>query len=184
MIKKIRSLWQSFYGDVDRRVRLGRILGLAFVTAGFIIVGVAWNGAAGQNIVEAQFPYVLSGGFMGVALVITGCTLIFLSTLRAERQLLTDKFDEMATLLSRNLGRLQVTTNGSGGSQEQVIATSAAYHRPDCSILKGKTGLSTISVDQAAAEGLQPCRACAPPRPAPTPSAEEVPSATTGTPDR
>jgi hypothetical protein len=183
MIKKIRSLWQSLFGDVDRRVRLGRTLGLLFVVAGFVILGFAWNGAAGQNIVERQFPYVLSGGFMGLALVITGSTLIFLATLRAERAVLTDRFDQMLTLLSRNLGRLQVTSNGAGGSQEQVVATSEAYHRADCAVLKGKSGLSTISVEQAAAEGLQPCRTCEPPRPTRAP-VEEQTVTTSGTPNQ
>lgn len=172
MIKRLRSLWRSLVGEADRRVRLGRVLGLTFIVGGFVVMGKAWDGAAGINFVTGQFPYLLSGGFMGLGLVITGCTLLFLATVRAERQVLTERFDEVATLLSRNLGRLQVTTNGSGGPQEQVIATSEIYHRPDCSILLGKRDLSTITVDQAAAEGLEACRACEPPRPAPAPSEE------------
>lgn len=163
MIKKLKSTWHSLAGDSDRRVRLGRVLGLAFVTVGFVMIGKAWDGAAGQNIIMAQFPYLLSGGFMGLALVVTGCTLLFLSTVRAERQIMTDRFDEMLTLLSRNLGRLSISSNGSAGSQEHVVATSEAYHRPDCTILQGKSGLSTIPVVQAAAEGLAPCRTCEPP---------------------
>lgn len=176
MIKKIRSLWASLLGDADRRVRLGRLLGLTFVVAGFIVLGLAWNGAAGINFVTGQFPYLLSGGFMGLALVITGCTLLFLATIRAERQILTDRFDEMSRLLGRNLGRLALSTNGSGSSQEQVVVTSETYHLADCTILKGKVGLSTVSVDQAVAEGLQPCRTCEPPRPSPKPEEASVPT--------
>lgn len=163
MIKKLRSMWQSAFGDVDRRVRLGRILGLIFVAVGFVMIGKAWDGAASINFITGQTPYLLSGGFMGLALVITGSTLLFLSTVRAERQIMTDRFDEMITLLSRNLGRLSMSSNGSSGSQEQVIATHESYHRPDCTVLKGKEGLSTISVQQAAAEELIPCRTCDPP---------------------
>ena len=178
-MKKLRATWQSLWVDVDRRVRLGRLLGLFFVTAGFVVLGFAWDGAASINFVTGQFPYLLSGGFMGLSLVITGCTLLFLSTIRAERQILTDKFDEMTRLLSRNLGRLQVSTNGSGpSSHEQVVAGTHVYHRADCKILEGKTGLSTVSVDQAANEGLEACRACDPPRPAVKP---EVISAASGT---
>lgn len=162
-MKKIRAIWQSMWVDVDRRVRIGRILGLVFLTAGFIIIGKAWDGAASRNIVQAQMPYMLSGGFMGLALVVTGSTLLFLSTVRAERQILTDKFDEMTTLLSRNLGRLQISANGSSGSQEQVVAGNEVYHRADCKILIGKKGTTTISVAQATAEGLRACRACSPP---------------------
>ena len=117
-MKKLRAVWQSLWVDVDRRVRLGRILGLLFVVAGFVVIGVAWNGSAGQVRVDSQFPYLLSGGFMGIGLIVVGVVMLLLATVRAEREILTEKFDEMNRLLSRNLGRLQVSastaqTNGS-----------------------------------------------------------------------
>ncbi|MBA2724778.1 MAG: hypothetical protein H0U53_02210 [Actinobacteria bacterium] len=179
-MKKLRAAWQSMWVDTDRRVRLGRLLGLAFVTAGFVIIGKAWDGAASKNFIQGQFPYLLSGGFMGLGLVVTGCTLLFLSTIRAERQIMTDKFDEMNRLLARNLGRLQVSSNGFAGSSEQVIAGTDVYHRPDCRILEGKTELTTISVAQASTEGLRACRACEPPE---APKTEPL-SARSGTPAR
>jgi hypothetical protein len=157
-------------------VRLGRILGLLFLTAGFIAIGLAWNGSASKNFSTGQFPYLISGGVMGLAMVVLGSTLLFLSTIRAERQILTDKWDEMSRLLGRNLSRLGTfSSNGSGESGGQVIATDDLYHRPDCRILEGKTGLTTISAEQAAAEGLGRCRVCDPPLPAPRkePSAAE-----------
>lgn len=164
-MKKIRAVWQSLWVDVDRRVRVGRVLGLVFITIGFVIMGKAWDGSASRNAVQAQVPYLLSGGFLGLGLVVTGATLLFLSTVRAERQILTDKFDEMTKLLSRNLGRMQISSNGSGGSHEQVVAGGEAYHRSDCKILVGKKGTTVLSVAQAASEGLAPCRACDPPPP-------------------
>ena len=170
-MKKLRAIWQSMWVDVDRRVRMARVLGLLFVAGGFVIIGFAWNGAASKVRVDSQFPYLLSGGFMGIGLIVVGVVLLLLATIRSERQILTEKFDEMNRLLSRNLGRLQVSsnsaqTNGSPVSTEQVVAGTDLYHRPDCRILTGKKGLTTISVAQAAAEGLDPCRACDPPVPA------------------
>ena len=163
-MKRIRAMWQSLWVDVDRRVRLGRILGLTFMTAGVVLIFFGWWGAAGVNLrVDSQFPYLISGGIMGLALVIVGATMLFLSIARAERQVLTEKFDEMAQLLSRNLGRMQIHSNGSAGSTEQVVAASGAYHLANCRLLEGKQGLMTITVDQAAAEGLDACRVCSPP---------------------
>ena len=167
-MKKLRAIWQSMWVDVDRRVRMSRVLGLLFVAAGFVIIGFAWNGAASKVRVDSQFPYLLSGGFMGIGLIVVGVVLLLLATVRAERQILTEKFDEMNRLLSRNLGRLQVSassaqTNGSPAASEQVMAGSDLYHRADCRILVGKKGLTSISVAQAVAEGLDPCRACDPP---------------------
>ena len=192
-MKKLRALWQSLWVDVDRRVRLGRILGLLFVVAGFVVIGVAWNGSAGQVRVDSQFPYLLSGGFMGIGLIVVGVVMLLLATVRAERQILTEKFDEMNRLLSRNLGRLQVSastaqTNGSSSvGAEQVVAGNDLYHRTDCRILAGKKGLTTISVSQAVNEGLEPCRACDPPvleKEAEKEEAKEAVSAGSETPGR
>lgn len=157
-------MWASLWVDVDRRVRLGRILGLTFITAGFILIFFAWNGSASKNVIMAQFPYVISGGIAGMALVGTGSLLLVLSTVRAERQLMTEKFDEIITLLGRSLAAAQFSTNGGSDTATKVIAASAHYHRQECKILEGKPGLTRVSLQQAVAEGLQPCRVCEPPR--------------------
>lgn len=165
-MKRIRAVWHSFWVDVDRRVRMGRIIGLTFILAGFVMIFFAWNGSASQNIIMAQFPYVLSGGVAGMALVVTGSLLLLLSTVRSERAILTDKFDEVVRLLGRNLAGLQYSgSNGSGGElATKVVAASSHYHRADCKILEGKSGLLTVPLQQAIAEGLAACRVCEPPR--------------------
>jgi hypothetical protein len=177
-MKRLKALWQSVWIEVDRRVRFGRILGLAFVTGGFIVIGKAWDGAASKNFVQMQFPYLLSGGFMGLGLIITGCTLLFLSTVRSERKILTDQYEEMVRLLGRNLSRLQVSSNGAAanGAGDSVVAGAHAYHRAECKILQGKGGLMTVSVEQARAEGLDPCRVCDPPVEAPKETASAATS--------
>ncbi len=163
-MKKLRAIWASFVGDTDRRVRLSRILGLTLIVVGFAAIGKAWDGAASKFSLPEMFPYLLSGGFMGLGLVVTGATLLFLATIRSERQLMTDRYDEMARLLGRNLNRLQISSNGSG-SNGQVVAGATVYHRAECKILEGKDGLTTVTVEQAAAEGLNACRVCNPPAP-------------------
>jgi hypothetical protein len=161
-VKKLIAMFRSYRDDDERRVRTGRLIGLLFIGAGFAVIGKAWDGAASINFVQGQMPYLLSGGFLGLGLVIVGSTLLLLTTVRAERRALHDKFDEMATVLGRNLSRMSVGSNGSGPS-DQVVAGGSVYHRPGCRILDGKQGLSMVSVEQAAAEHLSPCRACDPP---------------------
>lgn len=178
-VKKLRAAWQSLWVDVDRRVHVGRILGLLFVTAGFVVIGKAWDGAASINFTTGQFPYLLSGGFMGLGLVITGCTLLLLSTVRGERQVLTEKLDEVTRLLTRSLTRMGASSNGLAASGEQVVAGETTYHRADCKILQGKGGLVTLTLEQAAAEGLGRCRVCEPPE---LPSATEEPAPAAGAP--
>ena len=162
-MKRLRAVWHSLWVDVDRRVRLGRFLGLVLVTGGFIVIGVAWNGAASINFAQGQIPYLLSGGFLGLGLIVTGSVLLILSSVRSERQILTDLFGDMSRLLGRNLSRAQFSTNGSGDTDGQVVAAQSTYHRAECKVLVGKQGLTTVTVQQAAAEGLEPCRVCNPP---------------------
>lgn len=188
-MKKLKALWQSLVGDADRRVRMGRILGFTFMTAGVVMIGFAWNGAANRNFVEGQFPYLISGGVMGLALVMIGATLIFLATIRAERELMTTRFDQMILLLGRNLNRLSISSNGTGGPNGQVVAGDTVFHRAECKVLQGKEGLATVTVEQAEAEGLAPCRVCDPPhsepkteRAAPTADAADVTAAMAATP--
>jgi len=179
-MKKIRAFWASLWDDADRRVKLGRTLGFAFIVIGFVLIAKAWDGAANQNWAPAQTPYLLSGGFMGLGSIITGATLLFLSTIRSEREAMTDLYQEMTRLLGRNLSRLQVTASSNGSSHEaseQVVAGASVYHRLGCKVLDGKDSLMTVSVEQAAGEGLEPCRVCDPPRAAKT-EAEAGTSAT------
>jgi hypothetical protein len=164
-VKRLRAIWQSIAGDADRRVRLGRLLGLIFMTAGFVVIGKAWDGAASINFAQGQIPYLLSGGFMGLGLIVTGAALLNLATVRAEREITSKQFEEMTRLLGRNLNRLSVSSNGSGSSSVngQVVTGVSTFHRAECRLLEGKDGLSTVTVEQAEAEGLEPCRVCSPP---------------------
>ena len=136
---------------------MGRVIGLTFIASGFVLIFFAWNGSASKNIIMAQFPYLISGGVAGLALIGTGSLLLLLATVRAERQIMSDKFDEVTRLLARNLAGLQFSgTNGSGGElATKVVAASSHYHRAECKILEGKSGLLTVSLQQAIAEGLQ-----------------------------
>ena len=185
-MKRLRAIWQSVAGDSDRRVRLGRILGLLFMTAGFVVIGKAWDGAASINFAQGQIPYLLSGGFMGLGLIVTGATLLNLATVRAEREISSKQFDEVTRLLGRNLNRLSVSTNGNGSASVtgQVVTGASTFHRAECRLLEGKDGLSTVTVEQAEAEGLEPCRVCSPPHSEKKEDKKEESPAATATEDK
>ncbi len=100
---------------------------------------------------------------MGIGLVVTGCTLLLLSSVRSEREVMSETLTEVSRLLSRNLARSSVSSNGSGDMEGQVVATDSAYHQIGCRVLQGKQGLATVTVQAADAEGLEPCRVCNPP---------------------
>src|ERR671922_302657 len=71
--------------EAGMRVLYGRLLGLLFCVAGFIVIALGWNGMAREACPDCQLPYIVSGGAGGVALVLFGVALLVLAQLRAER---------------------------------------------------------------------------------------------------
>jgi hypothetical protein len=143
----------------DRQVRFGRILGLFFCVAGFVTIGFGWNGSAKTALVDKQFPYLISGGMAGVALVLLGVGLLVMAQLRAERTKLVEELRKVGS----TLGRAIAATAAAGMSPNgRVVAGKSTYHRPDCRLVEGKSDLDLVTVAAAEASGLSPCRVCDP----------------------
>lgn len=52
---------------------------VSLIALGMIMIFLAWNGAAGEDAavdLRAQFPYLLSGGLFGLALIAAGLVLV------------------------------------------------------------------------------------------------------------
>lgn len=57
-------------------------VGIATAALGFVLMALAWNGAANWDCVQCQFPYLLSGGLAGLALVFIGAVVMVIQALR------------------------------------------------------------------------------------------------------
>jgi hypothetical protein len=158
----------AFREGSDTRIRYGRLLGMIFITAGFIIIGIAWNGAASRACVDCQFPYLISGGATGLGLIGLGATLLLVSSLRAERLHLEIAIREAAGARAAPTG--DVAAAPKGGSRTgaapngRVVMGASTYHRPDCRLVVGKEGLPKGTAEEASASGLTACRVCNPAR--------------------
>jgi hypothetical protein len=87
-----------------QRSHIAIFVGLAVALAGFVVIGLAWDGAAEQNFVPAQFPYLISGGMTGIGLVIVGLAVIFVQTMRndaVERDAQLSRLEDRLTDLQR-----------------------------------------------------------------------------------
>lgn len=78
---------------------LGGKLGVGLCGAGFLLVFLGWNGAASQDRVPAQFPYLISGGVAGLCLVVVGVGLIIVQNQRADRAELQSTLREIRRAL-------------------------------------------------------------------------------------
>lgn len=136
--------------------RLGGRLGTAVMLAGGVVIFLGWNGAAGHDRVPAQFPYLISGGLGGLALVVVGAALVVADGARRDRAALQAGLDD----LRRAVEDLAAARRAGGGA---VVAGRSSYHRPACRLVEGRTALPTLTPAEAAGRGLAPCRVCHPP---------------------
>ncbi|HEX9683758.1 MAG TPA: hypothetical protein VGA13_11790 [Acidimicrobiales bacterium] len=75
-------------------------IAVGLVGLGFVALFFAWNGAAGRDFIQGQFPYLLSGGLVGIGLIASGLTSIVVQNHRRDTQELIAKLDEIADRLS------------------------------------------------------------------------------------
>ena len=135
--------WNTFGGK----------LGLLFCGAGFAVMWAGWNGAASYNDIRKQFPYLISGGIVGLALVVVGVGLMVIQSQRADRVQLEANLTELRSILDR------MTGGPATGGAEFVLVGPSSYHRPDCRLVAGRD-LKSMTPEQATAAGLEPCRVC------------------------
>lgn len=74
-------------------------LAVVMMALGFLLIVLAWNGAASFDTIQQQFPYLLSGGLAGLGLIGGGITLTIVQELRRGTAVLERKLDELADRL-------------------------------------------------------------------------------------
>ena len=85
----------------NRWARMGGKLGMLFAGLGFLLMIIGWNGAAGLDYVQGQIPYVISGGLIGLGLVIFGAVMLVIESNRRDRMLLERRLEDLTAALTR-----------------------------------------------------------------------------------
>lgn len=74
-------------------------LGITLTIAGFGLLAFTWSRVAGTAIVALQLPYVASGGFGGLGLVVIGILAINLGAKRRDAWQRDRRLEELAAIL-------------------------------------------------------------------------------------
>ena len=138
---------------------------VALIGGGFLLIGLAWNGAAEKDFIQGQFPYLISGGLTGLALVLAGLALVVVHSSRRDSAALADKLDQLIDAVNDLAVRQAAAAPGPTavpGAEETVLAGTRTYHRPGCRVVEGRDGLQPMSEAVAEARGLAACRICDP----------------------
>ena len=162
-----------FWRWVGRATR--PVWGWALVGLGFIFVLVGYLGISREALVAKQLPYLISGGIGGIALVGFGAMLVGTEDLKRTQERI-DHLEDLVTdlhavLLSRS-DAPTISTNGDTAEQGAAPARTSttllalpggqSYHRPDCSMIEGKSEAQPVTASAARRQGLKPCRLCEP----------------------
>jgi hypothetical protein len=166
-------------GGLDLRNTWQVVAGAIMLPLGIAVILLGWSGAAHGRVEQQQIPYLISGGLLGLALVMIGGFFFWAHWLyRIYDQ--ADLHHEEAMRQQAELIRALLQLQGEGGASApaavKATATAAAgatatklvatrngtsVHRPDCSLIASRSGqLRTVSAAEAAK--LKPCRVCDP----------------------
>jgi hypothetical protein len=144
--------------------KLGGQLGVGYCLAGLALIFLGWNGAASYDRVESQMPYLISGGLAGLGLIILGGCLLVVQAQRASRAAMEASIEELrAAVEALAKAGASATPRVAGGSGDvTVVAGPSAYHRPECRLVEGQSGVTPMTLAEARDRRLDACRICNP----------------------
>lgn len=74
-------------------------LGIAVAAIGFVLVLFAWGQSAGESNVALQIPYLISGGMIGLGLIMVGVTVVNVAAKRRDALLREQQTELLASAL-------------------------------------------------------------------------------------
>ncbi|HVW82106.1 MAG TPA: hypothetical protein VHB69_14335 [Mycobacteriales bacterium] len=169
-----RGLRERLSGEgLDLRNTWQAIVGALLLPIGIAVIILGWQGAAHGRIDQQQIPYLISGGILGLALVIVGAFFFWAHWLyrmydQAELhhlenlRLSAEQHQELLRALGDRGGAPASVAPAGAASSASYVATASGtnFHKPDCPIVSGRPGLRRITAAQA--RSMKPCRICEP----------------------
>lgn len=137
--------------------KLGGLLSLSIVGIGLLLIGLGYNGMSSNTAVAAQMPYLLSGGLLGLSLVVFGTGLMLNHSAREDRQRLE------AVLQAMLDGQVEHGTGRAPqGADGLFAAGTSSFHAQGCRLVDGREEIRYLTGAEAKAAGLKACRVCQP----------------------
>jgi hypothetical protein len=140
------------------------IAGAVMVPLGIALILLSWYGAAHKALIIQQFPYLLSGGLLGLGLMFTGGLFYFGYWITRLVQENRQHAAQLIATLERLGADVSVAEGGAvvapaGDGTLVATATGTMLHRPDCPVVANREGVRRVKADAA---GFVPCKICEP----------------------
>lgn len=136
------------------------LISVALLIVGIVFVILGWYGAAHTNILTEQIPYLISGGLLGMALIIVaGFMASSVSAERDNRDLRSDLARAMSGMPSgaHNSGVVGAAPTADG--KVLIVPGGHSFHEPGCPIVEGKDA-SALPLRKAVDQGYVTCKLC------------------------
>jgi hypothetical protein len=141
------------------------IVGGTLMPLGVLLILLGWLGASRTPFSFEQTPYLISGGILGLALVVSGGFVYFAywQTIRIRES--REQALDLSAALARLEGLLASGATTTDGTRAPVTAGFVAtpngsiFHRPDCTVVANRTDLTAVDPQRTK---LEPCRICTP----------------------
>jgi hypothetical protein len=153
-----------------RAAGFGGGLGLLIIAVGLLAIGIGWNGMAGGGgevngvpNLNAQLPWLISGGVLGLALVVFGAAMLIVHNARIDRARLESKLDELVAAVSHGPSAMTPYPSAPQAAIAGVyLAGGSSYHRPDCRLVQGRDDINYVAAGDTDSRDLKACRVCKP----------------------
>lgn len=156
---------RSRAGVEGSRDRWLLVVGGALLPLGLLLVMIAWFGTSSTPLVFEQVPYVVSGGLLGLGLVVAGGFVYFSywqTLLVRDGRAQQTHLGELSAAVLRIEALLAAQLAGQGMSRADrfvVTAKGTMLHRPECPSVVGSTSVREVPSDTP---GLAACGMCRP----------------------
>lgn len=152
-----------------------RVLAIAsavLLPLGILIILLGWYGAAHTPYLFEQVPYLISGGILGLGLAVVGGLVYFGSWVARGSAEQRAKNEELAELLREIRDEMRngsgptvapaprkAAAAGNGKAPFVATAKGGMLHRPDCTVVSGRSDLRPVG---GTGDGMRPCALCDP----------------------
>ena len=137
-------------------------LSVALIVVGFLLIYLAWNGAAEKDFIQGQFPYLLSGGIGGLGLILCGLTLVTTQSFRRDVLSLQDRVEELLVQMQGATPGGPTLTAVPDVEDGVFVTAGETYHLASCRTVRGRSGLDLVSSEEVETRALTACRVCRP----------------------
>jgi hypothetical protein len=153
-------------GQLDRWLLFA---GALLMPLGVALIVLGWVGESGTTLTYQQNDYLISGGILGLALVVAGGFTYFaywqtvrIRESRAQTETVVNAIGRLETLLSGGAAS-DVTGIEPVAARFVATANGTIFHRPECAAVAGRADVSDVDITTTT---LTPCRICNPLEPA------------------